>query len=212
MTPLRGIGVWKRDSVGAAKEACLGGRNPITLASGALVRCNRRGASAWSKPEHNNSSGLPPPVGGGRVYRSDVPRFGAGRGMNSWCRLSRRGQGRTMGSFMGRGRNKDGVGISVPEGKRKESIPKQNSFVPTSSASNLEYVPATVLMAGCVKQGNAWQAPAISKVNNRESEERRRNIDSAESSEIHLNSGVCVLCIVIIFHLITLLVFRLARN
>ena len=84
--------------------------------------------------------------------------------------------------------------------------------MPTSSASNLEYVPATVLMAGCVKQGNAWQAPAISKVNNRESEERRRNIDSAESSEIHLNSGVCVLCIVIIFHLITLLVFRLARN
>ena len=85
------------------------------------------------------------------------------------------------------------MGISVQEGKRKESIPKQNSFVPTSSASNLEYVPATVLMAGCVKQGNAWQAPAISKVNNRGYEERRRYIDYADSSEIYLNSGVCVL-------------------
>ena len=37
------------------------------------------------------------------------------------------------------------VGINVQGGKRKEYIPKQNSFVPTSSASNMEYVPATVL-------------------------------------------------------------------
>ena len=85
MTPLRGLGDWKRDSVGAAKEACLGGRNPMALASGALVRCNRRGESAGSRPEHNNSSGFfsshGRPWGGGRVYRSDVPRFGAGRGM-----------------------------------------------------------------------------------------------------------------------------------
>jgi len=99
----------------------------------------------------------------------------------------RSGQGRSRGSFVGRGR---GVGVSVGEAMRKEFIPKQNSFVPTSSASNLEYVPTTVLVAGCVKQGNAWQAPAISKVNNRESEERRRNIDSADGSEIRLNYSV----------------------
>ena len=83
-----------------------------------------------SRPEHNSSSGLPIPI------PEEGGCFGAGRGLNSWCRLSRRGQGRAMGSLMGRGRSKDGVGISVQGGKRKEYIPKQNSFVPTSSASH----------------------------------------------------------------------------
>ena len=65
MTPLYGVKDWKRDIVGAAKEDFQGRRNRIALASRALGRCNRRGAPAWPRPEHNNSSGLPSPFGGG---------------------------------------------------------------------------------------------------------------------------------------------------
>ena len=45
------------------------------------------------------------------------------------------------------------VRVSGWEGRKEEYIPMLTLFAPSSSASNLEYVHTTVLMAGCIKKG-----------------------------------------------------------
>ena len=71
------------------KRSFSGRKDPFA----ALDRCNSQGESAGSRLQHINSSGFLSSLRrlwGGRVYRSDVPRFGGAmnsfRGVSDWRR------------------------------------------------------------------------------------------------------------------------------